>query len=138
MQDRRVDIVRPRDRDEARLPVRVEWSVKDFATGAGRGAFGVFLDRAPQPSGKTQAWLFRGDDACKGSGKSVCATPEFLAQRNVYRTTSNRFTVTNVARVPDNEGRREFHEVTIVLLDREGRRVGEGAWSVQFQLEEDR
>ena len=136
VQDERVDIVGPKDRSEVRLPVTVDWTVEDFAVGRGAGSFGVFVDRAPQPSGKTLAWLFRGDPGCKGTGATLCRTPAFLAQRSVHRTTRTAFTVDQVARLSGSQAGRELHEVTVVLLDAEGKRVGEGAWSVQFEVED--
>ena len=38
--------------------------------------------------------------------------------------------------LPDTgpEGREEFHEVTVVLLDTSGHRIGESAFFVRFQL----
>ena len=134
VQDDRVDIVAPAERKKVPLPVHVDWTVKNFETGAGRGSFGVFVDREPPPSGRKLDWLFRGDPACKGTGKALCAKPEFLAQRNVFSTTKTAFTVDNVARLSSSQGRRQFHEVTVVLLDGEGKRIGEGAWSVQFEV----
>jgi hypothetical protein len=137
--DERVDITRPGDRDEIRLPVTVEWTVKDFAVGAGEGSFGVFLDREPQRPGKTLAWLFRGEDTCRGaSGNELCATADFLASRRVFETTETSLTFEQVPQLSGNERRRQFHEVTVVLLDDDGRRVGEGAWSVQFELRRER
>ena len=137
VQDERVDIVRPKDRSEVTLPVRIEWEVKDFAVGADAGSFGVFIDRAPPRPGKTLSWIFRGDDSCKGpSGEAVCEDPEFLRQRNVFRTTDTHFTIDLVPKLTGSERRRQFHEATIVLLDEDGRRVGEGAWSVQFELKD--
>jgi hypothetical protein len=135
--DDRVDIVRPDDRSEVRLPVTVRWTVDDFAVGPGEGSFGIFVDRNPQPSGKTLAWLFRGDSGCKGTGARVCATPEYLGQRSVYRTTRTAFTVEQVNKLTGSQAGRELHEVTVVLLDGSGRRVGEGAWSVQFEVQDD-
>jgi hypothetical protein len=133
--DDRVDIIRPRDRDEVRLPLTVEWTVHDFAVGAGKGSFGVLLDQAPPRPGKTLAWLFRGDRSCKGaSGKALCQTPEFLERRKAYQTTDTSFTIDLVPRLSGNDRRRQFHEFTVVLLDRAGARIGEGAWSVQFQV----
>ena len=132
--DRRVDITAPSDRAQVRLPVTVEWTVKQFPVGDGAGAFGVYLDRSPQPSGKTQAWLFRGDSGCKGVGAPVCAAAPYLNGHNVFRTTDRSFTVVQVARLLGNDRRRQFHEVTVVLLDAGGRRAGEGAWSVQFEV----
>jgi hypothetical protein len=136
VQDDRVDIIRPEDRSEVRLPVSVRWTVEDFEVGPGQGSFGVFVDRAPPPSGKTLAWLFRGDSGCKGSAARVCATPEFLGQRNVFETTRTAFTVEQVNQLTGSQAGRQLHEVTVVLLDRSGRRVGEGAWSVQFEVQD--
>ena len=133
--DDRVDIVRPDARAKVRLPTTVTWTVKDFAVGPGQGSFGVFLDRSPQRSGKTLAWLFRGDKSCKGTeGRALCQTTDFLAQRGVYRTDATQFTVEQVQKLSGNERSRQFHELTVILLDRDGNRVGEGAWSVQFEV----
>ena len=135
VQDDRVDILGPKDRAEVTLPVRIAWEVKDFDVGAGAGSFGVFVDRAPQRPGKTLSWIFRGDDSCKGAaGRAICDDPDFLRQRNVFQTTDTHLTVDLVPKLTGQERRRQFHEATIVLLDEEGRRVGEGAWSVQFEL----
>ena len=134
-QDKRVDIVRPRDRAEVRLPITVAWTVKDFSVGPGEGSFAVLIDREPPRPGKTLPWLFRGNDSCKGvEGKALCATTEFLEQRNVFQTTETSFTVRQVNKLTGNEKRRQFHEVIVVLLDAQGRRVGEGAWSVQVDV----
>ena len=133
--DTRVDIVRPGDRDEVRLPLTVEWTVRDFAVGPGKGSFGVLLDQEPPRPGKTLSWLFRGDRSCKGeTGEALCKTREFLEQRKAYQTTETSFTIDLVPKLAGNDRRRQFHEFTIVLLDRDGTRVGEGAWSVQFQV----
>ena len=132
-QDTRVDIVHPDDRKTISLPLTVEWTVKDFAIGEGSGSFGVFVDRAPQPSGRTLSWLVRGDRSCKGTGAPLCAKPEFLAQHSVYQTTEKSFTVEQVDRLAGCGSNRQ-HELTVVLLDAEGKRVGEGAWSVLFKV----
>jgi hypothetical protein len=134
VQDQRVDIVAPVDRAKLDLPVRVSWTARDFAVGPGAGSFGVFVDRPPQRPGMTLAWIFRGDSGCKGAGAERCGAPEYLGQRNVFRTTDRSFTVKQVQRLSGNQSGRQFHEVTVVLLDTAGRRVGEGAWSVQFEV----
>ena len=135
VQDERVDIVAPDDRSEVRLPLTVDWTVHDFAVGRGAGSFGVFVDRTPQPSGKTLDWPFRGDPSCKGTGAELCRSPAFLAQRSVHRTTGTAFTVDQVTRLSGSQSGRLLHEVTVVLLDPAGKRIGEGAWSVQFEVE---
>jgi len=131
--DDRVDIVSPADRSDVSLPVTVAWEVDDFGVGPGGGSFGVFVDRPPQPPGHTLAWLFRDADDC--AGVVGCPDDAYLALRDVHRTTGTSFTVERVT--PASGERRHFHEVTVVLLDAGGRRVGEGAWSVQFAIDED-
>lgn len=134
--DERVDIVRPGDRDEVELPVTVEWTVEDFDVGE-EGSFGVLLDRAPQRPGKSLGWIFRGEDSCDGpAGEELCESQEFLAQRNVFQTTDTEITFELVPKLTGNDRRREFHEVTIVLLDEAGKRIGEGAWSIQFEVKD--
>ena len=136
VQDKRVDIVSPKDRSKARLPVTVDWTVKNFAVGPDAGSFGVFVDRSPQQAGKTLAWAFRGNASCKGSdGRQLCETADFLAEQGVFRTTDTAFTLSRVSRLTGNERKRQFHEVTVVLLDAAGKRVGEGAWSVQLEVQ---
>jgi hypothetical protein len=135
MQDTRVDILRPSDRSKVAVPLTVSWSAKSVAIGGGRGSFGVLIDQAPPRSGKTLSWLFRGDTSCKGdTGKALCATPEYLAQHNVFTTTEPRFRVERVDRLTGDQRRRQFHELTVVLLDADGQRIGEGAWSVLFEV----
>ena len=132
VQDKRVDITAPRERSKVTLPVSIAWTVKNF-----HGSFGVLVDQAPPRSGETLPWLFRGLDTCRGdTGKALCQTRAFLAGRNVFETARPRFTVDHVDRFTGNDRRRQFHEVTVVLLDAQGRRVGEGAWSVQFEVEQ--
>ncbi|HZQ28579.1 MAG TPA: hypothetical protein VFA94_12840, partial [Acidimicrobiales bacterium] len=46
-QDHRITIVSPHDRAHVAAPVVVRWTVKDPVAFPGRGAFGVFVDRAP-------------------------------------------------------------------------------------------
>jgi hypothetical protein len=136
VQDERVDIVTPKDRAKVSLPVRVSWTAKDIEVGPGKGSYGVLVDRAPQRPGKTLAWIFRGDDGCKGAGASLCEQPQYLAQRNVFRATGRSLVIDQVSRLAGAQSGRQFHEVTVVLLDGAGRRIGESAWSVQFEVSE--
>jgi len=132
VQDKRVDITSPKERSKVTLPVEIAWTAKNF-----EGAFGVLVDQAPPRAGKALPWIFRGSDICRGAtGKRLCATSAFLAEHNVFRTTSTHFTVERVNRFTGNDRRRQFHEATVVLLDANGRRVGEGAWSVQFEVKQ--
>jgi hypothetical protein len=142
--DKRLEFIAPGDRAEVRLPVTVRWTVSDFdATGAdgsqrrNAGSFGVYIDRTPQPPGEQQEWLVRNDQMCKNDA-TLCANVDFLAQRDVHTTTDTSFLI---ERLPlpsgDAERRREFHEVTIVLLNGRGERIGESAFVRQFEVNRD-
>lgn len=139
--DERVTITEPQDRAKVRLPLTVTWTSRDFDVtgrdGSKRpdaGYFGVYVDRAPQPPEKTQAWLARIDQRCKGVPS--CPDEEYLAGINVYGTTKHSFTVQRLPQPPSNAPRRrEFHEVTIVLLNGAGERIGESAFTIEFEVE---
>ena len=130
VKDTRVDIVTPHDRSKVVLPLTVRWRAHDFA-----GTYAVFVDRSPQPPGHTLDWPFRNDLTCKSAGgKQLCASDGFLAAHGVHTTTDSSFAVVRVPRLTGNERSRQFHEITVVLLDAQGRRRGEGAWSVEFEV----
>lgn len=135
VQDERVTITAPRDRETVSLPLRLDWEVEDFEVGPGRGSFAVFIDRAPQPAGKNVASLFEDDDGCRG--RPGCPDEAYLADHGVFVTTETSLTVANLPQLSSG-GRRDVHEATIVLLDAEGRRVGESAWFVNFNVDRNR
>lgn len=129
-EDTRLDIVAPDDRADVALPVTVRWTAA-----RGAAAYGVFVDRAPQPPGKTLAWFARDDDNCFAA--DGCPDTAYFAQRQIFRTTATSFEITQLLDTQRDTRRREFHEATIVLLDDAGRRIGESAWSVEFQVDRD-
>jgi hypothetical protein len=129
-QDDRLRFLTPDDRAEVTLPVTVRWSVEDFEVGPGAGSFGVFVDRAPQPPGKPLAWLARDDDACRPS--AGCPDEQWFATWGVYPTSDTELTIEQLPRRSDD--RRELHEITVVLLDEDGRRVGETGWTIELQV----
>jgi hypothetical protein len=142
-QDERLSITAPADRAEVRLPLTVTWDVTDFEVtgrdGARRddaGYFGVYVDRAPQPPGKTQAWIVREDPRCRQT--PGCPDETYLAQAHIYSTEKRLFTIDRLPQPSsDAPRRREFHEVTIALLDGRGRRIGESAFIREFEVDRD-
>ena len=104
--DERVTIQSPEDRDIVTLPLTIEWDVEDFD-----GTFAVFVDRAP---------IGPGDEL-----------PEPLP-RGIYATDDTELVVETL---PSDDGD-DRHKATIVLIDDEGRRAGESAFDVEFEVEE--
>lgn len=130
-QDTRVEVVAPADRSAVSVPFDVRWTVRDFDTRPGQGSFGVLVDRAPPEPGRTLESLVEKEVGCRR--EDGCPDAPYLADRSIYRTTE---TFHRVERLRDVgvEGRRERHEVTIVLLDGAGRRTSEAAFSVEFEV----
>jgi hypothetical protein len=143
VEDERVTITSPRDRAEVTLPLTVTWTARDFAVtgrdGSERpdaGFFGIYVDRAPQPPDQSQAWLVRNDARCKSD--PACPDEAFLAQRDIHSATQMSFLIERLPQPSTNAPRRrEFHEVTIVLLDGRGERIGESAFVRQFEVDRD-
>lgn len=140
-EDDRVTITAPPDRALLRPPITVSWRVRDFEvtgpTAQARpdaGYFGIFVDRPPPPAGREPEWLFRDDGSCRPA--DGCPDPKYLAERDVYTTTETHLVVENLRRIDPSSKRRRrvLHEITIVLLDGHGRRIGESAYAAEFQV----
>lgn len=130
VQDTRLSITAPSPREVVELPVTVTWETDPRTLPPG-GSYGVFLDGRPQPPGEPLSWFALDDDDC--ARVPTCPDEAYYARRDVHTTTDESFTVEQVA-TTGLEGRRERHEVTVVLLDADSRRIGESAWSIEFEL----
>jgi hypothetical protein len=140
--DERIEIVSPRDRSTVKLPVDLRWTVEDFrATGrdgsdtTDSGYFGVFLDTSPIPPGETLDYVARGDVSCRKS--AGCPDERYLAERGIRTTTatSMRLETLRDNRPIDRPSAPDDHEITIVLLNGQGERIGESAFKVEFRLD---
>ena len=113
--DHRVEILTPEKYATVAQPLTVRWHAKDFDP-PDDGRFLVFVDRDPQPPGQTTAY-FRRD------------------RRDIHETTSTRLTIeTFTPRPGANDSERNLHDVTVVLVDTRGRRIGESAGFVEFTV----
>jgi hypothetical protein len=129
--DRRLSFVSPKDRARVRLPVVVRWKVNDVE---GPHRYAVLVDRPPQPPGAGLGHYVGKDPACPSV--AACLSPAYLAARGVYETTDTAFRIESIApRVGVPKGQKDFHEVTVVLLDQNGKRIGESGVSVNLRLE---
>lgn len=141
VQDDRLEIVAPKSQEKVTLPVTVRWQVDGFrVTGPdGRsdenaGYFGIFVDRAPVPPGKTLDWIARDDKHCLANPE--CPDELYFADRDVYTTMNTEF---RFEQLPDQGTYRghEIHDVSIVLFDGTGHRIGESAWYVSLRYDRD-
>lgn len=135
--DDRVRFASPPDGARVAPPLLLRWSVDrrrfrpvafDGSTSGRRGVFAVFVDSAPMRPGRHVDSLAEGDRICETS--PGCPDATWLADHGVYLTVRPRLAL---AALPAKTGRRvggrRRHEITIVLLDGTGVRVGEAAWT---------
>jgi hypothetical protein len=129
--DESITIELPADRADVSAPIEVRWV--DDAPRVG-GSYLVLIDRAPMPPGEDVAWFARDDDTCIES--QGCPDELWLARRGITVTAEPSATIEIVpARSESRDG--APYDLTVVRLDADGRRDGEGAFSVQFRLVED-
>lgn len=127
VEDRRLEMVAPDDEARVHLPIEVRWTMAgDFD-----GSFGVLVDRAPPPPGRTLEWLVREDRVCQRT--PGCPDDAFLAARDIHRTTDTSLVITQLGRTT-REGEPDLHDVTVILLDASGQRIGETAVLVTFEV----
>jgi hypothetical protein len=137
--DDRLQFTAPRDRALVTLPFRVSWTMRDFAVqGPGSqppsrsaGYFGVFIDRSPVRPGRLVTSIAEGDRAC--TTDPSCPDADYLADRGVYTTTSTSVDITKVKPLGDRD-LKELHLLYVVLLDTDGRRIGETSYRMEFKL----
>jgi hypothetical protein len=133
--DQRVRIEVPARNEKVRLPLTVTWGLRDPADATGIGSYAVFFDNDPQPPGKTLAHFARNDRACERT--PGCPDLDYFAQRNIFVTEQPRLTIERLRPAPGvnlSRGERDRHEVTVIVLDREGKRASEASWSRPFEV----
>lgn len=131
-QDHRLEFTTLRDRDTISLPYTLDFSF-DGGLPAPATAFAVLVDWTPPPPGHALASLFDDDAAC--SGPLGC--PDGYLERNrIHVITEHSLIITDV---PATSGSRaDFHDVTVILVDDDGRRVGETSAFARFHVDDDR
>jgi hypothetical protein len=135
--DNRLHFVSPRSRQLVGTPVTLNWTISGFRAekqgssppSPDAGYFAIFVDRAPVKPGQTLLSL--ADKSCRQT--AGCFNPEYLAERNVYTTTSDSLTIDQVPALNSYENV-QVHEATIVLMNTAGQRIGESAWYLDFRL----
>ena len=157
VKDDRLTFQSPDDYELTELPLTVSWTMEDFEVlpkpekpaKGGKGAktvtaadvpeptedagyFAVFVDRAPIKPGRTLEDVGDGDPLCEGN--PACPDKTYLEAEGVYTTRKPTITLELVKALSSKE-KIQLHQVTVIVLDSEGRRIGETAWFRYFKLE---
>lgn len=127
-QDDRVEIVSPRSSETVRLPFEVRWTSEGFD-----GRFAVFFDGAPMRPGHSLLSLVPDRDPCRA--EPDCPDEAWLADRGIYVTAGHSLTVERLTALREASGSKDHHELTVVLLDAAGQRVGESTFMTEFTVE---
>lgn len=115
-QDHRIEVQFPDNFAEVSEPLTVRWTARDFDPGPD-GTFLVLVDRAPMPPGRTIDYFDRRN------------------RQNILTTDAPQATIEVFEeRVGASSVERNRHFVTIVLIDSSGRRIGESAGFVEFDV----
>jgi hypothetical protein len=114
--DHRITIDTPGSFAAVRQPFVVRWTAGDFAAPQD-GSFAVFFDLAPPPPGQT------------------IGTIPPLEKRLVRVVDTAQVTAPTFSHDSSTIGPlQDHHEVTVILLDRQGRRISETAGYVEFDV----
>ena len=139
--DHRLTFEQPEERSLVELPLTITWQMEGFdAVGldgsaeTGRGAYAVFVDRAPMPVGRDLRWVMRNFPGCDVDAQ--CPTVDQLAERDIHLTTDTTVTLEELGASSTASGDEE-HYVNVVLVNGEGERMLESAWYLPFKTERD-
>lgn len=127
--DERVSITHPNENDTITLPLEVSWTAEDV-----EAQFAVFIDRSPmRPGQHLRSLVPRDDELCRAD--PGCPDLDWLAARGVYLTDDTELVIPSVPDRRSSDHQPDRHEVTIVLLDSDGRRLGESAFIREFLVD---
>jgi hypothetical protein len=131
-QDDRVDIQAPTTNATVRLPFEVRWTATDFD-----GRYAVFFDRTPMRPDQPLRSLVSTNDPCRA--RRGCPDAAWLADRSIFVTAETSIRIEDLPEERSTSRAKDRHELTIVLLDDDGRRSGESAFIREFIVDrEDR
>ncbi|TMC47774.1 MAG: hypothetical protein E6J14_14555 [Chloroflexi bacterium] len=115
-QSDRIRVVSPQTYSTVREPLTIRWQARDF-TPPRDGSFAVFVDRDPMPPGESLDYFSRDD----------------RDRIHVLDQTWLHIDVLS-PQVGVDPAEQHHHDVTIVLLDSRGARIGEYAGFTEFNV----
>lgn len=128
----RLVITHPEDRTAVAVPFELAWTGRDLPLAT---HFAVLIDQTPPPVGEGLDWFARHDPACQRDPR--CPDREYLRGMRVHVTDDTSLAVPSVPH-PRRPQERELHDVTVILLDPQGRRLDETAATVRVEVQRGR
>ncbi len=133
--DKRLSMQEPDQEELVHLPVTVKWKSEDFDLSNGN-QFGVFINSSiPSPGDPARVRLcsrLAELPPAPGDYRGVC-----VDQRDRILFTTKHAVTIECFEPHFNRGKRRMndHQVTVVLLDKDKRRIGEAAAEVPFRVD---
>ena len=133
--DHRLSFQDPDQEDDVHIPVRLNWKADDFSLSGGNH-FAVFVDKAPVgPKRTVRIRLCTEGEKLPpqlGSDRTICKDE---VQRIYFADTSSLQLRCFQPRFDAPKRERNTHTATVILVDRNDRRVGQAASSVRFHVD---
>lgn len=134
--DDRLSFSAPEDGAEVELPVTLRWTMDDFEVqqpgdpvSSDAGSFAVIVDAYPMGPGEPLSELLP-EGAC--SGAPDCPPPDLL--QTLADTYVTRETTVTIPSVPATQYGGSSHYAVVVLVDADGRRIGDSSWTLNFTV----
>lgn len=127
--DQALRIVSPSARGAVRLPFTITWRAVP-----GRRVL-LLIDHAPMRPGAPLRSLVPESDPCRS--EPGCPDATWLNERHVYVSGGTSITVDTLADNRPNNRTHDRHEITAVVVDQAGTRVGSAAAVREFTVERD-
>jgi len=128
--DPQLQVLEPKSNAFIDLPVTLRWRGTDLPNGA---QYVVLVDHAPMRPG--QGLLALVDRRCKNT-PSTCPDQNYWDGHYIYFTRTDHLVLEALPdlRRQNRTNALDAHNVTIVLIDRTGHRIGEGFYAVEFNV----
>jgi hypothetical protein len=136
--DHRLSFESPDQEDEVDIPVRLEWKVKDFALRNGN-RFAVFINKPPVGPKRTVRIRLctEGEKLPPQPGSERTKICKDDLQRIYFSSKTSLTLKCFEPRFDAPKRERDTHTATVVLVDRNDRRIGQAATTVRFHVDED-
>jgi hypothetical protein len=128
-QSQHITITAPGGTGVLRLPLTVSWS-STYPAGT---EYVLFLDQAPMPPEQTLRYVPEQlhDTSCLI--QPSCPDAAYLDDLNIFTTTKTSYVFSTLP-ITGNRDTISLHRLTIVALDRGGRRIGEVSATVSLRI----
>ena len=136
--DHRLSFESPDQEDEVDIPVRLDWKVKDFPLQNGN-RFAVFVDKAPVGPKRTVRIRLctEGEKLPPQPGSERTKICKDDTERIYFADKTSLTLKCFEPRFDAPKRERDTHSATVVLVDRNDRRVGQAATTVRFHVDEE-